>query len=249
MSWCFFLEESNSFKSKLWRKLEWETHWPFCTGLYKYKFVYLLLILHIKTQSHHLEPINLMEICQTGTLEGNSGHRLKKYVRRIDFYFKIGELLIKMLFHNLSSLQITNGKLWEVCLTWQIADLSFCWLLIWLHGDFPFPFPFWHLGYRGAFSSGCHQSDPACGSPKNHSWSWEWRAGAELSFSCAGNLSVGFHSIFQPRNLLVGRDIQEVPCENRLFVQRKGRSEIVVMVMPLSIQILSICCYPNKNAN
>lgn len=141
-----FLEESNSFKSKLWRKLEWEIHWPFCTGLYKYKFIYLLLILHFKTKSHHLEPINLMEICQTGTLEENSGHHLKKYALLIDFYFKIGELLIKMLFHNLSSLQITNGKLWEVCLTWQFADLSFCWLLIWLHGTFPFPFPLWRVG-------------------------------------------------------------------------------------------------------
>lgn len=142
----FFLEESDSFKSKLWRKLEWEMHWPFCTGLYKYKFIYLLLILHIKAQSHHLEPINLMEICQTATLEENSGHPLKKYACLIDFYFKNGELLIKMLFHNLSSLHITNGKLWEVCLTWQIADLSFCWLLIWLHGTLPFPFPLWQLG-------------------------------------------------------------------------------------------------------
>lgn len=121
-------------------------HWPFCTRLYKYKFIYLLLILHIKTKSHHLEPINLMEICQTVTLEENSGHHLKKHVSLIDFYFKIGELLIKMLFHNLSSLQITNGQLWEVCLTWQIADLSFCWLLIWLHGTFPFPFPLWSVG-------------------------------------------------------------------------------------------------------
>lgn len=52
-----------------------------------------------------------MEICQTVTLEANSGHHLKKYVHLIDFYFKVCELLIKMLFHNLTSLQITNGKL------------------------------------------------------------------------------------------------------------------------------------------
>lgn len=62
-------------------------HWPFCTGLYKQKVIYLLLILHIKTQSRHLKPIHLMEICQTVTLEENSGHHLKKYVRLIDFYF------------------------------------------------------------------------------------------------------------------------------------------------------------------
>lgn len=52
-----------------------------------------------------------MEICQTVTLEENSGHHLKKYVHLIDFYFKICELLMKTLFHNLTRLQITNEKL------------------------------------------------------------------------------------------------------------------------------------------
>lgn len=165
-----FLEESNSFKSKLWRKLEWEMHWPFCTGLYKYKFIYLLLIPHIKTQSHHLKPINLMEICQTVTLEENSGHRLKKYVCLIDFYFKICELLIKMLFHNLTRLQITNGKFCEVCLTWHIANLSFRSPFIWLHRTFSLP---WLAAgrYGFAFSGWWHQPDTVYGYAKYHTWS------------------------------------------------------------------------------
>lgn len=161
----FFLEESDSFKSKLRRKLEWEMHWPFCTGLHKYKFIYLLLILHIKTQSHHLRPINLMEICQTVTLEANSGHRLKKYVHFIDFCFKICELLIKMLFHNLTRLQIMNGKLWEVCLIWQIASLSFRWPLIWLHGTSSLPC-LAPRRYLFTFSNWWHQPDAICGYSK-----------------------------------------------------------------------------------
>lgn len=166
----FFLEESDSFKSKLRRKLEWEMHWPFCTGLHKYKFIYLLLILHIKTQSHHLRPINLMEICQTVTLEANSGHRLKKYVHFIDFCFKICELLIKMLFHNLTRLQIMNGKLWEVCLIWQIASLSFCWPLIWLHGTSSLPC-LAPRRYLFTFSNRWHQPDAICGYSKYYTWS------------------------------------------------------------------------------
>lgn len=141
-----------------------------CTGLYKYKFIYLLLILHIKTQSHHLKPINLMEICQTVTLEENSGQRFKKYVRLIDFYFKICELLIKMLFHNLTRLQITNGKLWEVCLTWQIANLSFCWPFAWLQRTFSLPRPAARR-YGFAFSSRWHQPDTVCGYTKYPTWS------------------------------------------------------------------------------
>lgn len=154
-----FLEESNSFKSKLWRKLEWETHWPLCTGLYKYKFIYLLLILHIKTPSQHLKPINVMEICQTVTSEGNSGHHLRKYVHLIDFYFKVRELLIKMLFHNLTSLQVMNGKLQDIHWIRSVATVPFGWRLLWLH-----------------------QPDVGVGCTKHHMYNH--RNGAEVNLSC-----------------------------------------------------------------
>jgi len=163
-----FLEESNSFKSKLWRKLEWEMHWPLCTGLYKYKFIYLLLILHIKIQSHHLKPINVMEICQTVTSEGNSGHHLRKYVHLIDFYFKVRELLIKMLFHNLTSLQVTNGKLQDVHLPRPVAAVPLGWRLLWLH-----------------------QPGAVFGCTKYHVYNH--RNGTEVNFSCVLNSSAAYH--------------------------------------------------------